>query len=191
MLHSGGRKALRVVHDSAPIDEEATLQLMAPAPTEWSVARLLDTHVLEVVLERVPQGVDPFRKVVVAAARLVRRERDDVPQPELLRIRQTDGLGVVPMASNASRTSFIESRVARCSSRASRDDQGIETVPRRSAIRTSVCRSFHVTTLRPRPRYEPLSLPIVAAGDCFVRICSHTWKRYSTVAVHTVLEGDP
>ena len=41
---------------------------------------------------------------------------------------------------------------------------GVETVPRRSAIRALGLSPFHVTTLRPRPRYEPLSLPIVAVG---------------------------
>ena len=61
-------------------------------PTRGSVVRRLVAHVGEVVLERVPQGVDAFRQVVVAAAHLVCPEGDDVPQPELLRIRQTDGL---------------------------------------------------------------------------------------------------
>jgi hypothetical protein len=43
------------------------------------------------VMEGVPQLVDPFRKIVVTAARLVRPEGDDFPQRKALRIRQTDG----------------------------------------------------------------------------------------------------
>ena len=43
-----------------------------------SVVRHVDAHVVEVVVERVPQLVDPFRKTVIAVVHLVRPEGDDV-----------------------------------------------------------------------------------------------------------------
>jgi hypothetical protein len=93
-------------------------------------------------VERVPELVDPLRKILVAAAHLIRPEGGDLPQRELLGIVRTTGRDV-PTARNTSRrsgTSAIASRAWSCSNSASRDGQGIDTVLAGSSILTSSIR---------------------------------------------------